>query len=149
MYPSEVAGWRFEAPARLSSLIWAQKIALASGLIIALAFLGLSMLGPGRAWLGLGHALLLALAGLGTGVVFPTASAAILQRGAPVERAAAWVELADHAGAAVAAVLATVVLVPLVGLTRAATLLVALQALALGASALAVRARSSQQAPRQ
>ena len=82
-------------------------------------------------------------------MVFPTASAAILQRGAPVERAAAWVELADHAGAAVAAVLATVVLVPLVGLTRAATLLVALQALALGASALAVRARSSQQAPRQ
>jgi len=48
------------------------------------------MLGPGRAWLGLGHALLLALAGLGTGCVFPTASAGDSAGGRPVERAAAW-----------------------------------------------------------
>ena len=71
----------------------------------------------------------------------PAPSTPVLDTPAPVIEAASPLfalkrhdELADHAGAACAALLATVLFIPVLGLVQTAGLLFGLQALALGAS---------------
>ncbi|MBI4704520.1 MAG: hypothetical protein HY744_25740, partial [Deltaproteobacteria bacterium] len=121
-------------------LLRAQAVALGGAVLLALVLAALGSLGAGQSSLAALHALLLVVAGASTGVVFPAAASALLDRGAPPPAAAALVELADHAGAALAALATAVLLVPLLGLTKAAALLVAVQALALAQSAAAQRA---------
>jgi spermidine synthase len=85
--------------------------------------------GPGLAFLA--HGALLLAAGVVTGTLFPTAAVARLAAGETAAEAAGRLETADHAGAAVAALLGAVLFIPALGLTRAAWLLAALLALAL------------------
>jgi predicted membrane-bound spermidine synthase len=121
----------------------AQLVTLGGALLLALALPALGWWTASRIVLAAVHALLLGVAGVATGVVLPSAAGALLDAGAPTSGAASWVELADHAGAAVAALLAAVVVVPLLGLGRGAALLVALQVLAFAGSALAARSVSA------
>lgn len=100
------------------------------------ALSGLSK-GPPAFALG-AHAALLLAAGAATGALFPVVSRALLASGDDAGPAAARFEAADHLGAAFAALLAGVVLVPALGMT--ATGLLA-SALVLLAAALAARAR--------
>ena len=92
---------------------------------------------PPEAALG-AHAALLLAAGAATGSLFPVATDALLASGSDAGGAAALFETADHVGAAVAALLAGVVLVPALGM-RATGLLAA--ALVLLAALDAARAR--------
>ncbi len=125
--------------ARHLSLRKAQVAALLASLVLTAAFLGFGAL---ASWPHLStalHATLLIVAGIATGGVFPSAAASLLADGGGVRAAASWIELADHAGAAVAALFVAVLLVPVLGLTLAATLMVALQVLVMGAVVLAPR----------
>jgi spermidine synthase len=100
------------------------------------ALAGLSAFPPAVA-LG-AHAALLLLAGTATGSLFPVAAGAFLVAGEDAGGAAALFAAADHLGAAAAALLAGVALVPALGM-RATGLLAA--ALVLLAAAGAARAR--------
>ena len=117
-------------------------VLLASGAVFAAlalalpALAGLSAARPAAA-LG-GHAALLLLAGLATGGLFPFAAGALLASGDDAGQAAARFAAADHLGAAAAALLAGVVLVPALGM-RATGLLAS--ALVLLAAAGAARSR--------
>jgi predicted membrane-bound spermidine synthase len=109
----------------------AQTIGLGTSILVAVSFALMERFASSGTLLALCHGSLLVWVGAATGVVFPSAGEVLMTRGFGLQRAAAWVELADHAGAAVAALLAAAVFVPVFGLTLAATLLVLLQGLAL------------------
>jgi spermidine synthase len=109
----------------------AQAIGFGTSILVAVSFALMNRFSSPGTLLALSHGLLLVLAGATTGVVFPSAADALMQREFGLKRAAAWVELADHAGAATAALLATTVFVPVFGLTQTAALLVLLEGLAL------------------
>jgi spermidine synthase len=79
-------------------------------------------------------------AGLATGAVFPIAAVVCLGAGDDAGGAAGRVEAADHAGAALAALVAVVVLVPRLGIAHVALLLAAMLAAALLAIALTAAA---------
>lgn len=88
------------------------------------------------------HAALLVLAGSATGMAFPIAASTLLELGASARSAATWLEAADHAGAALAALITAVVLVPALGLTVTAALLLVLLAVACLLSLLTARSRA-------
>ncbi len=115
--------------ARGRSLLAAALAATASAAVIGLALALLGALGPPLTGLGPAHAVLLLLAGAGTGAVFPAAAGALLAAGRDTRRAAAAIELADHAGAALAALAAPLLLVPVLGLGASAGLVAGLCAL--------------------
>ncbi len=79
----------------------------------------------------LAYGLLLLLAGVVTGTVFPAAAELRIAHGDPAGVAAGRLETADHVGAALAALTGAVFFVPLLGLTRSAVLLAALLAVPL------------------
>lgn len=119
--------------ARAASLRQAQAIALVAAVLLAFGFW---VLGEITAWprlLAVLHGLLLVGAGMATGGLFPSAANALLERGRPLSGAASAIEIADHAGAALAALFAAVLLVPALGLGLTALLLIVLQGLAMGA----------------
>jgi len=123
--------------ARGLSLRAAQAFALVASVVLAVA---MSVLGSLPLWpwmLGALHALLLVGAGAATGAVFPSAASALLGRGVPVARSAGLVEIADHAGAALGALIAAVLLLPVLGLALSGLVLVAAQSLATVATWLA------------
>jgi spermidine synthase len=96
----------------------------------------LSVLSKGPPALALGaHAVLLLAAGAATGALFPVVSRALLASGDDAGPAAARFEAADHLGAAVAALLAGVVLVPALGMTATGALAAALVLLAAAGTA--------------
>jgi spermidine synthase len=134
--------WTTRRASRRPLVLWAQAVAFGGALVVALAFALLGRLTASGMLLAVVHAALLVAAGVATGTVFPAAASALLDQGKTAVGTAGLVELADHAGAALAAVFAAVVFVPALGLTRTAVLLVALELMALGASALGWR-RSS------
>jgi spermidine synthase len=83
------------------------------------------------------HAALLLAAGLVTGGLFPVAAGVLLAARRDTLQTAGALETADHAGAAVAALVGGVVLIPALGLTGTAWLLAALQAVVLAGALLA------------
>ena len=89
------------------------------------------------------HALLLLLAGLATGGAFPLAVGVLVACGRSPAAAAAGVESADHAGAALAALAGAVVFVPVLGLRASALVIAALLAVPAAAAALMARRPSS------
>jgi predicted membrane-bound spermidine synthase len=120
--------------ARGKSLREAQAMALGASVLLAVA---LSVLGSLALWpraAGALHALLLVGAGAATGGLFPSAANALLGRGARVAGSAGWVETADHAGAALAALIAAALLLPALGLVLTGLVLVAIQTLAMVAT---------------
>lgn len=125
--------------ARGRSLLAASLAATASAAAITVALRAIDALGvPGPA-LGAAHGLLLLLAGAGTGAVFPAAAGALLARGGDARRAAASIELADHAGAALAALAAPLLLVPVLGLGASAGLMTGLCVLGAAGAGIAGR----------
>jgi spermidine synthase len=94
---------------------------------------------PGTAAFGV----LLLVAGLVTGGLFPVAAGTLLLEGDGAGEAAGRLEAADHAGACVAAMLGPVLLVPVLGLGATAWLVALLLGLAAAASALAPDAAES------
>ncbi len=122
-------------PALLFSLLLSAAAFAATALLLP-TLAHLSALPPAVA-LG-AHAGLLLLTGAATGSLFPVVARVLLDSGESAGGAAAHFEAADHLGAAFAALLAGVVLVPALGM-RATGLLAA--ALVLLAAAGAVRAR--------
>jgi predicted membrane-bound spermidine synthase len=122
-------------PALLFSLLAATGACAAIALLLP-ALARLSAFPPAVA-LG-AHAGLLLFAGAVTGSLFPVAARVLLDSGESAGTAAARFETADHLGAAFAALLAGVVLVPALGM-RATGLLAAV--LVLLAAVGAVRAR--------
>ncbi len=81
------------------------------------------------------HAGLLLLAGIATGSLFPVAARVLLDSGESAGTSAAHFEAADHLGAAFAALLAGVVLVPALGMRSTGLLAAALVFLAAAAAA--------------
>jgi spermidine synthase len=112
-------------------------------LLAATAFAGIVALLPALAGLSKGppalalaaHAALLLAAGAATGALFPVVSLALLGSGQDAGTAAASFEAADHLGAAFAALLAGVVLVPALGMTATGFLATALVLLAAAGTA--------------
>jgi spermidine synthase len=106
---------------------------------IALALPALARLSPAPPAAALGaHALLLFAAGAATGSLFPVATGVLLAERGDAGASAALFEAADHLGAAAAALLAGVVLVPALGMSATALLS---SAVVLLAAAGAARAR--------
>jgi len=93
------------------------------------------------------HGALLLAGGLVTGALFPAAAGVLLAARPGPRATAADLEAADHAGAAVAALAAGVVLVPVLGLAGTGWLLAALQGTALAGVLLAVRPPRSPGSP--
>ncbi len=116
---------------RYLSLAAAQAVSLGAGAVLALSFALLDRQGVSFGWVTLIHGLLLVLSGAATGAVFPAAVKALIHAHHSVQNAASVPQFADHFGAAVAAVFASIMFVPILGLTQAALTLCALQALAL------------------
>ena len=92
----------------------------------SLALLGALPMGLAQAWL----LLLVLITGAGTGVVFPLAGQIAVREGAPLGRAAGSLDAWDHLGAALGALLAGVVWVPVLGRTATCLLLACLCGLA-------------------
>ncbi len=113
--------------------------ALLAGMLAALSAVpALGALGDfGQAAL---HGLLLFVAGIATAAPFPAAAGAIAAAGGDAARAAAGPEIADHLGAALAALATAVLLVPALGLAATALLTAGIQMLALVAALAAARA---------
>jgi serine/threonine protein kinase/predicted membrane-bound spermidine synthase len=116
-------------------LLFAQLASLALAVAMVIALGCFDRLAPFRTLVWLLHVLLLASAGFGTGMVFPAAVRELLSANVTVVkdgagRVAMHLELWDHAGAAVAALLFSVLVFPTFGLVRSSCLLVALQLLA-------------------
>jgi hypothetical protein len=114
----------------------AQKTGWLLTAILVLSLGAIEYLPAGGAWVWLVHVALLLSIGVTTGLVFPAASRECLTllNGDDVGNArvvASRLELWDHAGAAVAALLAAVLLIPTFGLLRSAGLLLILQTVAL------------------
>jgi hypothetical protein len=106
-----IAAWRgVGRPMRVQAGVLAAAISLSLGLVL------LDRLAPWPAWAGALHLVLLGFAGVATGSVFPTAAGEFLAKGADTRSAAAAIELADHAGAAIAALCGAVVFLPALGL---------------------------------
>jgi spermidine synthase len=107
--------------------------ALLAGLLAALGALpALGALGDaGQAAL---HGLLLFVAGIVTALPFQAAAGAIAAAGGDAARAAAGPEIADHLGAALAALSTAVLLSPVLGLAATALLTAGIQLLSLAAS---------------
>lgn len=98
---------------------------------IALALSGLARLSAAPFAVALAaHAALLVLAGAATGSLFPIAAGALLASGSSTGEAAASFEASDHLGAAFAALVSGVVLVPALGMRTTALLASALLVLA-------------------
>jgi len=112
--------------------------ALLAGLLAALgAIPGLGALGDaGQTVL---YGLFLYAAGIVTAIPFQAAAGAIAAAGGNAASAAAGPEIADHLGAALAALGTTVLLIPVLGLAATALLTAGIQLLTLVASAAAVR----------
>lgn len=112
-------------------------------LLAATVFAGIAALLPALEGLSKGppplalavHAALLLAAGAATGALFPVVSLALLGSGQDAGAAAASFEAADHLGAAIAALLAGVVLVPALGMTATGLLAAALVLLAAAGTA--------------
>lgn len=122
---------------RRASLIAAQCASLGVAGFLVLAFgvlnrLSISVLGTTAL-----HGILLVVSGAATGALFPAAAKTLLELGSSAQNAASWVEFADHAGAALSALITTVILLPIIGLSGAATFLFVLQAMAVLASVFA------------
>lgn len=105
-------------------------LALATAFGVALPFAlraaaAASVSGPAAV---VAHGALLLAAGAVTGAIFPLATEVRLLAGEPAGTAAGRIETADHAGAAVAALLVAVIFVPRLGLTATAFLLAGLLA---------------------
>ncbi len=122
-------------PALLVALLAAAAAFAATALL--LPALGRLSAFPPAVSLG-AHAGLLLLAGAATGSLFPVAARGLLDSGESAGSAAALFEAADHLGAAVAALLAGVVLVPALGM-RATGLLAATLVLLAAAGVARVR----------
>ncbi len=118
--------WLSLTLAQVASLIAAGLLTLS---LVILDRFSLSLVGVAAI-----HGLLLMLAGAATGTVFPSAAKALLDLGFKTRSAASLTQFADHGGAALAALVAAVILVPILGLIGSATLLCVLQALALVAT---------------
>jgi hypothetical protein len=78
------------------------------------------------------HGFLLLLSGTITGAVFPVGAGVLLGARREVREAAGGLEAADHAGAALAALVAGVLFIPALGLAGTAWLTLALEGVALG-----------------
>ncbi len=120
-------------PAPLSATLLSIAAVFAA---IALGLPALGALSAAPATVAFGaHAALLLLAGCATGALFPVAVDALLASGADAGEVAARFEGVDHLGAAAAALLSGVVLVPALGMTATGLLAAALVLLAsLGAA---------------
>jgi spermidine synthase len=113
------------------SLIQAQLVAIGATLVTLVSWLVMNVTSLSSGLAAVIHGLLLLMMGTATGLVFPTASNALLTLGSDGRTAASWVESADHGGAAIAALVIVIVFVPVLGLVNAALLVLALQALAI------------------
>jgi len=87
---------------------------------------------------------LAALAGLTTGFEFPVAASASVAEGLPVAEAASRLEVADHAGACLGALLTGIVIVPALGVWWTLALLAAIKSFTALSAARAARAVSLQ-----
>jgi len=130
-----------DRPRARTWLVATSALALGFGILLSLSFLLLPAI-AGRAvqssapFLFALHGALLLAAGFVTGCVFPSSAGALLGAdGSTAQlrsaKAAGAIESADHAGAAVAALLASILFIPVFGLTGTASMAVALQAAAL------------------
>ncbi len=120
------------SPRPRTALCAALGLAVAAGAVVSAALPALARLPADLALAGLpAHGALLFASGLATGALFPAAAHALLASGAAAGEAAGRLETADHAGAAAAALVSAVVLVPALGLAATAWLATALVALAL------------------
>ncbi|HXK10306.1 MAG TPA: hypothetical protein VMT70_11720 [Vicinamibacteria bacterium] len=120
--------------ASLLGAVRALRLTVGVALVFALALpfaLAAAARTAALGWALLGHAGLLLAAGAATGGVFPVAAEVRLAAGDGAGEAAGRLETADHVGAAGAALLAAVLLVPLLGLSGTVWLLAALLAVAL------------------
>ena len=124
---------------RQRSLIHAQLVAIGATLVTLLAWLVMNATPLPSGLAAVIHGLLLLLMGTATGLVFPSASNALLALGNDGRTAAAWVESADHGGAAIAALVTVIAFVPVLGLINTALLVLALQALAVLMTLVAAR----------
>ena len=134
------ASHRFLAPLRPARTLPATLLATGAtfaAIAVLLPLLATLSAAPRVAALG-AHLSLLLLAGAATGGLFPVAAAALLAAGEDAGKTAARFASADHLGAAAAALLSGVVLVPALGM-RATGLLAA--ALVLSAGAASARTR--------
>jgi spermidine synthase len=123
-----------------SWLLATSGLALAFAVMVALVLPVLGRVAPGA--LGLTatlHGSLLLLAGAVTGSAFPAAAGAQLAAGRGAADAAGVVESADHAAAAVAALLGAVLFIPVFGLTATAYLLAAMEGVAVAVVAMTPR----------
>jgi len=125
---------------RRLSLTAAMAASVFSLALLALSFTLLDKLSLPQLWVAAIHGLLLMLVGSATGAVFPTSVKALLDWGATARGAASATQFADHFGAALAALVASVIFVPILGLSGSAVLMCLLQALALAGHVLAVGA---------
>jgi len=120
-------------------LLAAGGLALAFAVALPAALHGTAALTPGSRWGGaLPLGALLVLAGVATGTVFPAGAGGLLARGAGARKAAARIEAADHAGAALAALTVAILFVPVLGLRGTCMWLAALEGLSATAILIAV-----------
>lgn len=83
-------------------------------------------------WTGLAvHAAALLASGLATGAVFPAAATVLTKAGEDARQAGGWLEAADHAGAAIAALAVSILLVPALGMAWTAWMAASTAGLAL------------------
>ncbi|MBK9087936.1 MAG: hypothetical protein IPL90_02330 [Holophagales bacterium] len=129
-----IASSRTPSPrAALLVVLLATATAFAAMALLLPALASLSAFPPAVAFGA--HAGLLLLAGITTGSLFPVAARVLLDSGESAGAAAAHFEAADHLGAAFAALLAGVVLVPALGMRNTGLLAAALVLLAATAAA--------------
>jgi hypothetical protein len=101
-------------------------------LVVPVALTGLGRISTGSPLVpALGHAALLLGAGAVTGALFPAAAGALLSARRTVTDTAGTLEWADHIGASIAALVSSIVFVPVLGLSGTGWLLLGLQFLAL------------------
>jgi spermidine synthase len=128
---------------RRLSLAAAQAVSLGAGVVLALSFALMDRHSVSSGWVTLVHGLLLVFSGAATGAVFPAAVNALIKANHSAQSAASAPEFSDHFGAAVAAVFASIMFVPILGLTQAALTLCALQALTLVSIGLVTRGKGA------
>ena len=115
---------------RRLSLMAAQLGSSTAVALLTLCFALLDKAEVSLFWATAIHGLWLVLAGAATGAVFPSAAKALLDLGFKAPGAASLTQFADHGGAALAALVAAVLFVPILGLIGSAGLLLFVQALA-------------------
>jgi len=124
---------RAPAPRRLPRALLAAAAVFAGVALSLPALAGLSASGPSVSLTA--HAALLLLSGAATGALFPVAAGTFLATGEDAGTAAASFEAGDHLGAAFAALLAGIVLVPALGMSATGLLAAALVLLAAAGAA--------------